>query len=487
VTNKTAVNSIKATTVGTRYKDLADIVRSLTDTVRAAANSVVIPTIDTVLRKDSVARESLLFQGDSTRIKFTGNNSRNNFTLGAPGYQLYFGGFAPKNDLSDIGYGGTTNPFGVIRLGWDTLNYNNCIYLQPEANTSGVAKTIGLRNKTGSAMLTNDSGVLYTTRYLVDSNSRKRAGDTATALRTFMANNYWNNEFAQTLGHTGRLLAADSQAMVMGSENIVRDSMAANGSQRIMNFNSGAGISGTTYGLHIIDTNNVTGTSTRSALQVTSVLNAGGSFNFAFRASLSSGTTLINVPLTGQVFVNGGINCGAASTMVGLSTTLLTTSQSHVITSAVAFPALTVNKTGVGATDNAFRTQTAGVTDDTLSKGVFALRGICGFGSAPTIEDSTGTALATLTVSGTDMGGYITITLANPIAALRNVARVVFASASTTTARTVVALRPANDLAALNILFVPQSLITTTTYTIRSTAALSIGTYIYSYTVQKEK
>jgi len=409
VTNKTAVNSIKATTVGTRYKDLADIVKSLVDTVRANVTVATdTPTFQQTIIEDSVTSKGFTVTGDSTKVRIV--NGSNEIKLHNPGIFTYLLGKV-KMALGFGGSGSTSYGTQLFYYG-DSLSYNQIYPAQQNHVSTPYADTLpyGSGRFARTIDYPDTSTMVLFSDTLTNIATRRQLRDTAAANRTFVANNYWNHELAQTLGHTGKLLAADSQAMVMGSENIVRDSMVANGSQRIINSNSTTASSGTSYGLHLIDTNNVTGSSTRAGLQITTVLTAGGTNNFAFRASVSGGATLMSIPLSGQTFINGGISTSGASTMGTIAATTCSLSASNVITSAASGVAFIINKTGVGAGDNAMRTQTAGVTDDTLSKGVFSLRGICGYGSAPTIEDSTGVAGSTLTVSGTDMGGYITIT-----------------------------------------------------------------------------
>lgn len=143
-----------------------------------------------------------------------------------------------------------------------------------------------------------------------------------------------------------------------------------------------------------------------------------------------------------------------------------------------------VDQRGLGTTSSTINHRWGNSSNDVLASltddGTMSLTHLTGVGSAPTISAGTGAGTGpTVSVTGTDLGGYITITTGTLPAATTTVATITFSKTYTSAPRCV-ALSPAGvnsaGLSGLSMVYVDQSAITTTTFTITSGTSLAAST-----------
>jgi hypothetical protein len=494
VTNKTATNSIKATTVGTRYKDLADIVKSLVDSVRVLGASSDTPTLQRVITKDSVTRKGATFLGDS--IKLSLQNSTNRILIQTPGIFEFLNG----KFKTAIGYGGSgSTSYGTMQYYFgDAESYNQIIpsqtvhgspYFDTLPNGSGrFARTIDYPDTSTIILFADTITRQIPTKKYVD--SLRALGiqyiDTTTTIRTIAASNTafasrWLNNATMALATTGILGLSDSNSINIRTNNKTWITLTPRGRETHTCFNNDT--SGTSNGFLFTDTIRAGGSNVNQGFVINQINTSQGTTNTAF-AIQNNGANVVTISSGGVLTTSAGATIGG--TLVPTSLNITSGGGTIGRNNAAAGTAFTANQQNVAGGGAIAKFQGAGATKDSISvNGIIVASGISGGFVTPTIVDSSGGS-ATVSISGNDVGGTITLITTATITTA-SIARITFAQASASLPQTII-ITPVNDAAAVLTtmrIITPASTWSTLGFALRTTGILTAGTYVLSYLIVK--
>ena len=463
------MRSITPTAVGGRYKDLADIVRNLLDTVRSGTGAGT-PTLQQVTTADSVTTRSVKLSGDSVKL-WVGNLSTYYARMFNGGIEAMYG----TSRRAAIGVGGSGS-YGIV----DLRNGANISYIVPSLASHAVSPYYDtLPDASGKLALTTQlpdtSQVLFWSDTLgviatnADINNASalalKYSDTARGTGRVSSRYFtdsirtawmWKNTL-NTFGDTGRLIVAGSQPITLG-----------NNGRNYMFVDTGTGI---------------TAQAPSAASTLINLYNQAGASLFRVipgTVYLSAATISVsgNITSTQAITSTASVQGSSISATNGASTLTRNTSTRGC--------PLIVNQNNTGANvGKNFSLQEGGVDVDTAYHGILTVKGLAGGFGSPTIADSSGVAGTTVSlVSGSnDLFGTVIITLTNPVTNA-SIARVTFLQSSAQTPQGIT-LTPVNDAAA-GIKIIPvRSLWSTTGFTVRGVGLINPGTYEFTYVIGK--